>query len=128
MTNLVACIGEGTGTWTNVLKLASNSQFQNSFLIVNEWTRKSLQISRPNIHLITIDSSASVSTIRDQIASQLKGKIMDFEVALNIDSGTGKEHAAVITALMRVGLSFRLVTLENEKVEEITYDLQVPTE
>ncbi len=128
MTYLVACLGEGTGTWTNVLKLAASPQFEKSFLIVNEWTRKSLNIEKPNIQLITINTNTTTTELRDQIANQLKGKILDFEVALNIDSGTGKEHAAMITALMRIGLSFRLVVMENDKIEEVTFDLQVPVE
>jgi hypothetical protein len=126
MTDLVACLGAGTGTWTDVLQLATRPDFTRTFLIVNEWTQNSLKIDRPNIHIIVIKSDGKTSDIRDQIAQQLKGQIRDLEVAVNMDSGTGREHTALLTALMRIGVSFRFVTLENGQVEEVSYDLHLP--
>jgi hypothetical protein len=126
MTDLVAFLGEGKGTWTGVLKLANSPEFKSAYLVMNEWASRGLKIDKGNIHLIIIDSTLGTAQIRDNIAAKLSGKISDFEVALNLDSGTGKEHAALITALMRLGLSFRIVVFENEKVEELTYDLTVP--
>jgi len=41
----------------------------------------------------------------------------DFEIALNFASGTGKEHMALMEAILELGLNFRLVTLKNGEVE-----------
>lgn len=128
MTYLVACLGGEASTWTNVLQLCTQKEFSQSFLIVNETTKRNLNISKPNIHIIVVNANTPTVAIRDSIVAQLKGKINDLEVALNIDSGSGKEHTALITALMRLGLSFRLVVFENNKVEEVTYDLEVLSE
>ena len=128
MTDLVACLGTGKGTWTSVLKLAARSEFENVFLIVNDWTRNNLKLERPGLHLITVSSEAGTIITRDMIISQMKGRTRGFEVAVNIDSGTGREHAAMITALMKLGLALRFVAWENEKIEEVSYDLQIPTE
>ncbi|MBN1793287.1 hypothetical protein JW826_06405 [Candidatus Woesearchaeota archaeon] len=128
MTDFVAVLGVGKGTWTNVLKLAARPEFENVFLIMNEWTKNNLKLEKQNVHAVIIDSETSVGKIRDSIASQLKGKAKGLEVALNIDSGTGKEHTATITALMRLGLSFRFVSFEDEKIEEVSYDLHLSAE
>ena len=128
MTDLGACLGTGKGTWTNVLKLASRSEFENVFLIVNEWTRNNLQLERQNLNFVLVTSEAKTSIVRDLIVSQMKGRVKGFEVAVNMDSGTGKEHAALVTGLMRLGLALRFVTLEDDKIEEVSYDLGLPAE
>jgi len=128
MTDLVACLGAGKGTWSGVLKLMNSGKFQNIFLIVNGWTRDNLKMQKENLHLIIINSDDKTANIRDAIVKQLQGKINDFEVAVNIDSGTGKEHAALATALMKLGLSLRFVVAENDDVEEISYSEHVEFE
>ena len=48
---------------------------------------------------------------------QLKDKIADFEIALNLASGSGKEHMAVLEAVLQMGLNFRLVAVNKNTVE-----------
>lgn len=120
MTDLVACLGTGKGTWTAVLKLVNRKDFEQCFLIVNAWTKQSLQLKKDNLNLILIDSEAKTTRIRDEIINQLKGKVKGFEVAVNLDSGTGKEHAALIAALIQLGLAIRFVELQGEEIEEIS--------
>jgi hypothetical protein len=128
MTDLVACLGAGKGTWGVVEKLSSKEEFENVFLILNDWTKKTLQMQRKNLHLITVNSDDKVEVIRDSIVAQMTGKVNAFEVAVNIESGTGKEHTAIITALMRLGLGFRFVMIGNDKVEEVSFSLEIPKE
>ena len=125
MTDLVACIGAGKGTWTGVFRLAAMPEFENVFLIANEWTKNTLKTESPKIKIITINDAQTTAQIRDSIAAQMKGMVKGLEAAINMDSGTGKEHTAMITALMRLGLSFRFVSFENGKMEEVSYDLRV---
>ncbi len=56
----------------------------------------------------------------EDIYTILKNKIKGFEVALNLSSGEGKEHMAVLAALMRIGVGFRLVTMKNGELKDIT--------
>ena len=53
------------------------------------------------------------------IHKQLQGKIDDLEVAVNLVSGEGKEHMALLSALMKLGLGIRLIALTKNGVEEI---------
>ncbi|MFH0869668.1 MAG: hypothetical protein V1866_01260 [archaeon] len=128
MTDLVACLGAGKGTWSGVLRLMNSGKFQKIFLVVNEWTRDNLKMQNENLHLVIINSDDKTVNIRDSIVKQLQGKINDFEVAVNLDSGTGKEHAALATALMRLGLSLRFVVAENDDVEEVSYSEHIELE
>ena len=53
------------------------------------------------------------------IKEKLGSKIKDFEVAINLISGTGKEHMAILSAVMKLGLGMRLVVLSEKGLEEI---------
>ena len=46
-------------------------------------------------------------------------EITDLEIALNIVSGEGREHMAVVSALLSLGLGIRLVALSKEGVRVI---------
>jgi hypothetical protein len=123
MTDLVACLGTGKGTWTGVLKLISKPEFVNVFLIANQWTKDSLKLKRENLNFVIINSDDKTSVIKDSVIKQLEGKIKDLEVAVNIDSGAGKEHTAIITALIQLGFALRFVVAEGEKIEEVSTNL-----
>jgi hypothetical protein len=120
MTDLVACLSTGKGTWTNVLKLANRQDFVNVFLVVNAWTKENLKMTKPNVKTILINQEDKTEAIRDSIIKQLQGKIMDLEVAVNMESGTGKEHSAMITALMQLGLALRFVELDGDNLVELS--------
>ena len=128
MTDLVACLGTGKGTWSGVLKLVNKPEFENVFLVLNEWTMKTLQLTRQKVNFVIINSEDKTTSIRDSIVKQLHGRINDFEVAVNMDSGAGKEHTAMITALMQLGLALRFITIDGENVEEVSFCLKMPTE
>lgn len=119
MTDLVACLSTGKGTWVNVLQLVKKEDFENVFLIVNSWAKENLKLERPNLSMVVVDGNDKVQIISDKIINGLKGKIKDFEVAVNIDSGSGKEHTAIITALMKLGLAIRFVGIEGEEIVEV---------
>src|SRR4030043_421661 len=123
MTDLVACLSTGKGTWTGVLKLVNKQEFENVFLVVNPWTRENLKLKKDNLHLVNINSEDKTSAIRDSIIKQLEGKVKGFEVAVNIDSGTGKEHTALVTALMQLGFALRFVICDGEEIDEVSKNL-----
>ena len=49
----------------------------------------------------------------------LDGKIYDLDVALNMVSGTGKEHMAILSALLKLGLGIRLMAVTKNGVVEL---------
>ncbi len=67
--------------------------------------------------LVVVDFFQEMPSLVEDIKNHLQGKISDFEIALNLASGSGKEHMAVLEAVMELGLNFRLVTLKNNQYE-----------
>jgi len=122
MPTLIACLTTGKGTWTEISQIIKAQPWDKVFLITNQFGKDKFQPD-PNTQLILINSFQETSDLAQQIKSQLKDKIKDFEIALNLVSGTGKEHMALLEAVLELGLNFRLVTLKNNQLEVLGLNL-----
>lgn len=118
MPTLIACLSSGKGTWTEVVKIMKAREWDKIFLVTNDFGRENFKPDEKT-ELVVIDDifDRDVSEIKEQIKKYLKGRINDFEVALNLVSGNGKEHMALLGAVLELGLNFRLVTLRNNQIE-----------
>ncbi|MEK6816338.1 MAG: hypothetical protein AABY09_01890, partial [Nanoarchaeota archaeon] len=67
---------------------------------------------------IVINSFSSPNDIKNTIVSQLKGKL-SLDVGVNMTSGTGNEHMALLSALLEVGVGIRLVVPGEISVREV---------
>ncbi len=118
MPTLIACLSTGKGTWTEVNRVIQSQEWNKVFLITNQFGKDNYTLGK-NTELVLVDNfpDTATSIITEQIKKQLKDKIADFEVALNMASGSGKEHMALLEAVMQLGLNFRQVTLNRNNVE-----------
>ena len=57
--------------------------------------------------------------MRDEISKKIKGKIKGTEVALSIASGDGKEHMALISALINFPVGIRFAALTKEGIIDL---------
>lgn len=117
MPTLIACLSSGKGTWTEVTQIIKSQEWNKVFLITNKFGEENFSLRQENLVLVLVNIFGEVNEISEQIKKQIKDRINDFEVALNITSGCGKEHTAVLKAIMELGLNFRLVTMNNGKLE-----------
>jgi len=118
MPTLIACLSTGKGTWAEVNRIIQSQEWNKVFLITNQFGKDNYTLGK-NTELVLVDSFPDTPTtvITEQIKKQLKDKIADFEVALNLASGSGKEHMAVLEAVMQMGLNFRFVAVNRNNVE-----------
>ncbi len=118
MPTLIACLSTGKGTWTEVNRIIQGHEWNKVFLITNQFGKENYTAGK-NTELIIVESfpETPAIAITEHIKKQLKDKISDFEIALNLASGSGKEHMAVLEAVMQMGLNFRLVTLNKNNIE-----------
>ena len=116
MTELIALLGSGKGTWAEVAQLIKSQPWEKIFLITDTFGKEKFTA---NAEFIVIDPRKSILELRDEIHQKLSGKIKGLEIALNIVSGNGKEHMAVIGALMKLGVGFRIVTVGEAGFKEI---------
>jgi chloramphenicol O-acetyltransferase len=127
MTNLVISLGSGKGTWNNIINLINAEDWESITLIGNsffieKFERFKTRINK-KINMIKLDcENKRYYELVKQLISEFS-KLPEFsfgtEVALNITSGTGKEHAAIISSLLKSGLGVRLVDFEDNQTKEI---------
>ncbi|MBS3143945.1 hypothetical protein J4446_03680 [Candidatus Woesearchaeota archaeon] len=118
MPTLIACLSTGKGTWGHVNHLIDNNNYDKVILITNDFGKENFN-KKDNTEMISLNLNAGVKELRDEIIKNLKGKIKDTEVDVNFVSGTGREHMALIGALLKSGTGIRLKVLTKEGIEEV---------
>jgi len=115
---LVALLSTGKGSWGQVAGLINRNEWSNIILIGNDFAEK---FSCDKKHeFIKINSEEKIVDLRDYLKEKLKGKIKGVEVALSIASGEGKEHMALISALLGIPVGIRLVVLTQDGILDLT--------
>ena len=78
-------------------------------------------ISQENCETINVNSNLTITELKEQLMEKIKSQLgKDFEVALSLASGSGKEHMALISALLNIPVGIRLVAYTKNGVEFIS--------
>ena len=118
MTDLIALISSGNGTIAHVKKVIEGESWDKIFLITKEEYVKECP-NDDNIQVIKINTNKHLPELIEEIKQALKDKISIMETAVNIISGDGKEHMALLSALLKLGIGIRLIALTKEGIKEI---------
>lgn len=118
MTDLVACLSSGEKSLGHVARLIKEQDWKNIFLVTNEFGKNSFKAEK-DVEFVVVDFQKPVFELIEDIKRGLKGKLTDLEVALNIVSGSGKEHMAILSALLKLGVGIRLMAVTKEGVKEL---------
>ncbi len=110
---LVALLSSGKGTWGQVSGLVKQGEWDNIILIGNDFAKK-FNVEKEH-EFIEIKESSLIE-IKKEILEKLKNKIKGTEVALSIASGSGKEHMALISALLSIPVGVRFTALTKEGI------------
>ena len=122
MTELVALLSTGKGTWAEVSQLIKSKPWEKVYLITNDFGKEKFKPDS-NTELLVVNYNSQ--NYHDDIYKILKSKIKGLEVAFNLSSGDGKEHMALVSALMRLGVGIRIVTLVNGEFRDLTEFIRV---
>ena len=118
MTELVACLSTGKGTWGHVNRLIDDIQWDKVILFTNAYGKENFT-ANAKTEVIVIDPEQGLKELRDVMFNELKAKVKSAEIAVNFISGTGREHMALMSAALRLGVGVRLFALTKEGAEEI---------
>ena len=113
MTDLIACLSTGKGTWGHVSRLMQAEEWGKIILVTNAFGAEKFSSETP-FEFLVIDPQQSVQELVSALKGQLAGKFTDLEIAVNFVSGSGKEHMALLSALQQLGAGIRLVSLDTE--------------
>ncbi|MEK6945858.1 MAG: hypothetical protein AABW63_03625 [Nanoarchaeota archaeon] len=114
---LVALLSSGKGTWAQISGLMKHGEWDKIILIGDDFA-KEFKHEKP-FEFVKVDLNGKIKELRDEISQKLKGKINGIEVALSIASGEGKEHMALISALINFPVGIRFAALTKEGVIDL---------
>jgi len=116
MTKLIAMLSTGKGSWAEVSELIQCEQWEEVILMTNQFGKDKFT-SKGDLLVFNLD--APLEELTEQMYEALGGYSLGFEVALNLTSGTGKEHMALLSAVIRRGCAFRLVYSKDRKMKQL---------
>ena len=110
---LVALMSIGKGSWGQVAGVINKGDWDNIILIGNSFAKKFT--SEKDFEFIEVNSLRLIE-LKEEIQKKLQGKIKGTEVALSIASGDGKEHMALISALLSLPVGIRFTALTKDGI------------
>ena len=114
---LIALLSTGKGTWGQVSGLMKHGEWDNIIVLGDEFGTGFMHEKK--FEFIKIDLKAKIKDLREEFLKKLKGKIKGTEVALSIASGGGKEHMALISALINLPVGIRFAALTKKGVIDL---------
>ena len=111
----MALLSTGEGTWAQVAGIIKHGEWDKIIIIGEEFAKK-FQIESNIPHEFIELKSRRLVELRDELREKLTGKINGTEVALSIASGDGKEHMALISALLSLPVGVRFTALTKDGI------------
>ena len=111
---LIALLSKGEGTWAQVSGLIKHGDWEKVIVLGDAFAEK-FQAEK-EFEFIKIDLNKKLIELKEEFTKKLKGKINSFEVGLSIASGDGKEHMALVSALINLPVGVRFTALTKEGV------------
>ena len=120
MADLIACLGQGSASQTYIEGLINGEGWDHCIIISGEQAK--LNTNKP-AEIVVIDTKKPLpelaSELKDVLFKKLGEPEFGCEIGLNIATGSGKEHMAVLSAVIKMGFGIRLVALTNAGNREI---------
>ncbi len=117
MADLIAVLSTGKGTWGHVNGLINGEEWGKIYLLTNDFGKDTFKANEKT-ELIVLNFNDKVEGLAKDMEAKLKDKVSG-EVGVNFISGAGKEHMALVSALMKLGVGFRLMASTMDGVKEL---------
>lgn len=116
---LIAYLGKEKETYGQIAALINRLDCDQIILLKDKSTEN--LFSSPKLKVLELDSSKDLLAFKDEIQNVLRPHLKeDFEVALSLASGNGKEHMALISALITLPVGIKLTAFTKSGVEFIS--------
>ncbi len=114
---LIALLSTGKGTWAQVSGLMNYGEWDKVILVGGDFAKDFTHEKK--FEFVKIDLDKKLKDLRDEFSEKLKGKFDGMEVACSIASGNGKEHMALISALINLPIGIRFAALTKDGVIDL---------
>lgn len=114
---LVALLSKGENTWGQVSGLMKHGDWDKIVIVGDDFAEKFAH--EKNFEFVKVNLDQRIKDLQEEFSKKLKGMFSGTEVALSIASGTGKEHMALISALINQPMGIRFAALTKEGVIDL---------
>jgi len=114
---LIALLSTGKGTWGQVSGLMKHGDWDQIIVLGSDFAKDFKH--EKDFEFLKIDLDKKLNELKEEFSKKLKGKINGTEVALSIASGDGKQHMALISALLNLPVGIRFAALTKEGVIDL---------
>jgi len=114
---LIALLSTGKGSWAQVAGLIKYGEWDKIILVGNDFAKQFT--SEKEFEFIKVDLDKKLKDLKEEFSVKLKGKFEGTEVALSLASGDGKQHMALISALINLPVGIRFAALTKEGVIDL---------
>ena len=118
MTDLIVCLTNQKGVLEHVKRVIEEVSWEKIYVFTAEKDVSNIKFSKEG-EVIKLDLSKTISELSEFIKQRLEGKLNDLEVGVNIVGGSGKEHMALVSAVLKLGFGIRLVALTPDGVKTV---------
>ena len=118
MSNLIACLSTGKGTWGHVNRLIEDESWSQVILITNDFGKENFN-KKEGVEFITVDTNKGLKDLREEIQSNLKDKIKDDEIRICAAEALGIIGSAEALVFLRAGLKNKRKNITKTCFEQI---------
>lgn len=112
---LIALLSTGKGSWGQVAGLMRKGEWQ-KIIILGASFAKEFNVNGVEFDFVEYDPDKGLIDLKKDLEKKLKGKFNEMEVAVSIASGNGKEHMALLSALLSIPLGIRFTALTKDGI------------
>ena len=112
---LIATVGADKDSWGQVTGLINHEAWDKVILVKNKSVSDFPKIE--GAEEIPIDTTLPLLELKAFLTERLKPCISAFDAYVSLASGSGKEHMALISALLAIPTGVRLVAFTKQGVE-----------
>ena len=114
--NLVAFVGKDKEGLGQISALINHFECERIFIVKDKNTPE--LIKNRKCKFVSFDMQKDIISLKNEIKEKLQKELSaDFEVALSLPSGSGKEHMALISALLAIPIGIKLVVYTKKGIE-----------
>lgn len=114
---LVALLSSGKGTWAQVAGLMKQGNWDKIILLGDDFA-KQFTHEKP-FEFIQVDLTKRIKDLTEEFKEKLHNKFEGMEVAVSLASGDGKEHMALVSALINLPMGVRFVALTKDGIIDL---------
>lgn len=114
---LVALLSSDKESWAQVAGLIKHGDWEKVIILGDDFAKEFGHEKK--FEFLKIDLSKRISDLKEEFSKKLKGNIKGLEVALSIASGNGKEHMALVSALINLPVGVRFAALTKDGVIDL---------